>query len=220
MTTRRTDGFIPVGGVAKPHGIRGEFCIKSYADSPSLFSGETTLYLQDGNKPPKPITVRSHREHKGLVLLTCQGVDDRDKADALRGFAVLIREDDLPEPGEGEHYIHDMLGCRVQLENGTDIGVLETFYENAEQDTWVIITDDAKEILLPAVPEFVLDVDLDSEVITIDPPEGLLDLYLNPEPAKKKKVRRRTSKKKPRAPKATPAKESSPSDSASEPGAE
>ncbi len=198
MTTHRQDGFITVGGVAKPHGIRGEFCIKSYADSPLLFKRVASLFLKKGNNPPKSITVKSCREHKGLVLLTCAGVDDRDKAEALRGYEVLIREADLPELDQGEHYIVDMLGCQVQLEDGTVIGVLEQFYENAEQDTWVIMTDDKKEFLLPAVPEFVLDVDLDEEVIVIAPPEGLLDLYLNPEPPKKKKPRRRSNKKKPR----------------------
>jgi len=198
MTTHRSSGFITVGGVAKPHGIRGEFCIKSYADSPLLFGRAPALFLQDGKKPPKQFTVKSWREHKDLVLLKIQGVDDRDQAEALRGFAVLIREDDLPELDGDEHYIVDMLGCRVALEDGTNVGTLEQFYENAEQDTWVIVTDDKKEILLPAVPEFVLDVDLDEELIIIDPPAGLLDIYLNPEPPKKKKPRRRTCKKKPR----------------------
>jgi 16S rRNA processing protein RimM len=202
MTKHPTDGFIEVGGVAKPHGIRGEFCIKSYADSPLLFGSVAALYLHKGNKPPKAYSVKSWREHKGLVMLKCNGVDDRDQADALRGYTVSIREDELPELDGDEHYIRDMLGCRVRLEDGTEVGVLDNFIENPAQDTWIIITDDKKEILLPAVPEFVVDVDLDAEVITIEPPEGLLDLYLNPEEPKKKKPRRRTSKKKSRAPKA------------------
>ncbi|MGL1860940.1 MAG: ribosome maturation factor RimM [Pseudodesulfovibrio sp.] len=202
MTEHRTDGFISVGGVVKPHGIRGEFCIKSYADSPSLFNEVTAIFLQQGNNPPKEITLRSTRMHKSLVLFSCKGVDDRDQAEALRGQTVLVREADLPEPDEGKHYLYQMMGCRVVLKNGTDIGVLDSFFETAEQDTWVIATDDKKEILLPAVPEFVLDIDLDAEVITVDPPEGLIDLYLNPETPKKKKPRRRTNKKK-----AKPAKE-------------
>lgn len=196
MTNHRTDGFILVGGVAKPHGIRGEFCIKSYADSPSLFGRVAALFLQDGKKRPEPFVVKSWREHKGLVLLKCQGVDDRNRAEELRGREVLIHKDDLPELDQGEHYLVDMMGCRVALEDGTDVGVLEAFYETAEQDTWVIMTDDRKEVLLPAVPEFVLDVDLDREIITIAPPEGLLDLYLNPEPPKKKKPRRRPPRRK------------------------
>lgn len=196
MTTRRKDGFIPVGGVAKPHGIRGEFCIKNYADSPLLFDRVSTLFLQDGTKSPKSYVINSWREHKGLVLLKCRGIEDRDQAESLRGQTVLIREDELPELDDGEHYIIDMLGCRVVLRDGSYVGMLEHFYENAEQDVWVIVTDDRKEVLLPAVPEFVLDVDLDNEVVTIDPPAGLLDLYLNPEPPKKKKPRRRPPRKK------------------------
>lgn len=201
MTKRPSNGLIEVGGVAKPHGIRGEFGIKSYADSPLLFGRVAALYLQKGSRPPKRFSVSSWREHKDLVLLKCKGVDDRDQAEALRGHTVYIHEDELPELEGDENYIIDMLGCRVRLEDGTDVGVLEHFYENPGQDTWVIITDDRKEILLPAVPEFVLDVDLDEEVIVIEPPEGLLDLYLNPEPPKKKKPRRKRTAKKTAKPK-------------------
>ncbi|WP_319541795.1 ribosome maturation factor RimM [uncultured Pseudodesulfovibrio sp.] len=199
MTIKQSaKGFIPVGGVVKPHGIRGEFCIKSYADSPTIFGVVDALYLQNGDTPPKPITVDSWREHKGLVLLTAKGVTDRDQADALRGRTVLVREEDLPELGDDEHYLYQMVGCRVVLTDGSEVGVLEGFYETSEQDTWVIVNEAGTEILLPAVPEFVLDIDLDDEVISIDPPEGLLDLYLHPDPPKKKKPRRPPRRKKPK----------------------
>jgi len=181
MPERRPKGFVPLGGVAKPHGIRGEFCIRSYADSPSIFGRVPALYLQEGGRPPRPYTVRSWREHKDFVLLTLDGVTDRDQAEALRGRTVLVREADLPEPQEGEHYLYQMLGCRVVLDDGSEVGVLEEFFETSAQDTWVIVDGQGREILLPAVPEFVLDVDLDGGVIVIDPPEGLLDLYLNPD---------------------------------------
>eukprot|EP00831_Metopus_contortus_P018120 TRINITY_DN17712_c0_g2_i1.p1 TRINITY_DN17712_c0_g2~~TRINITY_DN17712_c0_g2_i1.p1 ORF type:complete len:197 (+),score=47.82 TRINITY_DN17712_c0_g2_i1:3-593(+) len=182
-------GFIPVGGVVKPHGIRGEFSIKSYVDSPSLFGAVETLYLQNGNKPPRPVIVAAWRGHNGLILLTLKGVTDRDQAEALRGQEVLIREEDLPELEDGEHYLYQMIGCLVQLSDRTKVGELKGFYETGEQDTWVIVNDEGTEILLPAVPEFVLDIDLDAGRITIEPPEGLLDLYLKPEPPKTKKRR-------------------------------
>ena len=182
-------GFIPVGAVVKPHGIRGEFSIKSYADSPALFDAGRTLHLGTGRKPLRPVRIRTMREHKGLVLLTVDGVADRDQAELLRGLEVFILEADLPDLEDGEHYLYQMIGCRVRLEDGTDVGELAGFYETGEQDTWVIMTDENVEILLPAVPEFVLDVDLDEELIVIAPPEGLLDLYLNPEPSKKKTPR-------------------------------
>jgi 16S rRNA processing protein RimM len=187
-------GFIPVGGVVKAHGIRGEFGIRSYADSPTLF-GDVPLYLSAPKGRPKPLEVSSWREHKGLVLLTSPRITDRDQAEALRGREILVREADLPEPDEGEHYLYQMIGCRVVLEDGVEVGELKGYYETGEQDTWVIENGAGVEILLPAVPEFVLDIDLDSETIVIEPPEGLLDLYLNPEPPKKKKRRPPRSQK-------------------------
>ena len=188
-------GFILVGGVVKPHGIRGEFCMKCYADSPSIFDAVDTLYMQDGDKTPQPITVQSWREHKGLVLMTIKSVTDRDQAEAMRGRSLLVREADLPELDGDEHYLYQMIGCRVILSDGAEVGVLKGFYETGEQDTWVIVNEAGAEILLPAVPEFVLDIDLDSETIVVEPPEGLFDLYLNPDPPKKKK-RRPPSRKK------------------------
>jgi 16S rRNA processing protein RimM len=187
-------GLILVGDVVRPHGIRGEICIKSHADSPSLFGRVPAIHLREGARQPKPYAVRSWREHKGMVLLTLDGVNDRDMAEALRGREVLVREADLPELDEGEHYLYQLMGCRVVLEDGTVVGVLDQFFETAEQDTWVIVNEAGTEILLPAVPEFVLDVDLDDGVIVIDPPEGLLDLYLNPEPPKAKPARPRHAK--------------------------
>lgn len=187
-------GFVIVGQIVKPHGIRGELCVKSHAQSPELFGQVPSIHLQEGAKPPTAHTVLAWREHKGQVLLTLKGVADRDAAEALRGREVLVREADLPELDEEEHYLYQLMGCRVTLEDGTDIGVLEHFFETAEQDTWVIVNEAGTEILLPAVPEFVLDVDLDAGVIVVAPPEGLLDLYLNPEPPKAKPDRPKRAK--------------------------
>lgn len=199
MTAKHSaKGFVPLGRVVKPHGVRGELCIKSDADSPSIFGQVPALYLQDGDKAPASFKVRSWREHKEFVLIQLQGVDDRDRAEELRGRTVLVRDEDLPELEDGEHYLYEMMGCRVVLEDGTPVGVLEEFFETAEQDTWVIIDDQNREILLPAVPEFVLDVDLDAEVIVIAPPEGLLDIYLSPVKPKKKKYVRPPQVKKPK----------------------
>jgi len=182
-------GFVLVGEIVKPHGIRGEVRVKSHAESPELFGLVPAIHLREAGRTPKARAVLSWREHKGFVLLTLDGVADRDAAEALRGSEVLVREADLPELDGDEHYLYQLMGCRVTLEDGTGVGVLEHFFETAGQDTWVIVNEAGTEILLPAVPEFVLDVDLDSGVIVVAPPEGLLDLYLNPEPPKAKPVR-------------------------------
>jgi len=189
--------FILVGKVVKPHGIRGEFCIKSFADSPFLFDEIKRIFLREGRRRPQPVTVQSWRMHKGMVLMTVNQVADRNRSEELRGAEVLVRAADLPEVEDDEFYLYQVEGFDVVLEDGAPLGVLKGFIEAPGHDVWVIATPDKKEVLLPAVPEFVLDVDMEGETIVVAPPEGLVDLYENPEPEKKKAAPRRTNKKKP-----------------------
>lgn len=188
-TARHDKEFVLVGKVVKPHGIRGEFCIKSFADSPFLFDEIQRIFLREGKRRPQPVTVRSWRTHKNMLLMTVNQVADRNRAEELRGCEVLVRAEDLPEISDEEFYLYQVEGFRVVLEDGRDVGRLTGFIESPGQDVWSITTPQDREVLLPAVPEFILDVDMDGQTIVIEPPEGLLDLYENPDPPKKKKKR-------------------------------
>ncbi|XPV76562.1 MAG: ribosome maturation factor RimM [Desulfovibrio sp.] len=184
-----------VGVIAKPHGIRGELCIDSYADSPLLFEQAPCLYLRSGeNAPLKKTTVESWRRHKGRVLLTLKGVHDRNISETMRGLEILVDKDALPETAEEEFYLHQLIGLEILNEDGSLLGELKDFIETPMQEVWVIITPEGKEILLPVVEEFIVDVDIESEQVTVAPPEGLIDIYLE-EPKKKKKKRRHPSRR-------------------------
>lgn len=183
----KSSGLVAVGRVTKPHGIRGEFCVESHADSPLLFAPGKTVFLAlpapagKGGAPqrPKPYEVATLREHTGRLLLTLKGLADRTFAETLRGAEVLVAEADLPEPDEGEVYLHRLLGSRVLLADDTLVGEFESILDTPGNDTWVIRAPSGREVLLPAVPEFVLSLDADAGEIRIDPPEGLLELYLS-----------------------------------------
>lgn len=189
-------GLVAVGTVIKPHGIRGELCVESHADSPLLFAAGRTLLLAAASKGgwgrPRPYAVSACREHQGRLLLTLKGVADRDAAEALRGLEILVPAAELPEPDEGEVYLHELIGARAELADGTPVGTFEGILGGrdggggtlAEYDTWIIATPEGREILLPAVPEFLLELDPGQGLIRIDPPPGLLELYLAPEPEK------------------------------------
>ena len=140
--------LVEIGTLARPHGIRGEIRVNYYADSLEL-------------------------------LIRFVEAPDRTAAEFLRGQTLLIPESALPELDEDEVYLHDMLGLSVVLDaTGQKLGVLDHVLFHGEQEIWAILTPEGKEILLPAVPEFVADIDLDTEVIRITPPEGLLELYM------------------------------------------
>jgi 16S rRNA processing protein RimM len=182
-------GMVAVAHVAKPHGIRGELCMDIHAGSPLLFAPGRTLFLAapsprgGGLGRPRPFEIAASRQHTGRMLVTLKGVPDRTAADLLRGAEVLIAEADLPEPDEGEEYLFRLLGSRVFLPDsdaaaGALVGVFEAILDTPGQITWVIRGKGGEEILFPAVPEFILGLDAGRKEIVIDPPPGLLELYL------------------------------------------
>ena len=169
--------LVEIGTLARPHGIRGEIRVNYYADSLELLRGDV-VYLQAGNKPPRKMEIDTVRMHQGTPLIRFVEAPDRTAAEFLRGQTLLIPESALPELDEDEVYLHDMLGLSVVLDaTGQKLGVLDHVLFHGEQELWSILTPGGKEILLPAVPEFVADIDLDTEIIRITPPEGLLERH-------------------------------------------
>lgn len=183
-------GLVAVARVAKAHGIRGELGVEIHADSPLLFAPGATIYLAKplgpgrGDARPRPCVVVNAREHNGRLVLALEGVADRNAAEALRGAELFVSEADLPPPDEGEEYLHKLLGARVLLAGGAQVGVFEAILDTPAQLTFVIRSPEGAEILFPAVPEFILGLDAEAGEIVIDPPPGLLELYLNAPPDK------------------------------------
>lgn len=169
--------LITAGKIIKPHGIRGEVSVESYVDSPSLFCGE--VFLQTGKKKPKVYTSTGQRTHQNRTLVLFKEVSDRNTAEELRGSIILIPKSQLSEPDPGEVYFHDLIGLEVlEADSFENIGIITDISLNSGQEIWFIESPDGKEILFPAVAEFVEEIDLDAGKCVIRPPEGLLDIYL------------------------------------------
>lgn len=167
---------IVLGRLTRPHSIRGEIRVDYYADSPQLL--DKPLLLRAGAGPARPVKVASWRAWRDQLIIRLEGVDDRGAAEMLRGRELLIDAAHLPEAAPDEPYLHDILGLPVLLAaTGEAVGVLEDVLFPAGQEVWTIRAADGHEILLPAVPEFVDDIDPEGGRILITPPEGLLDLY-------------------------------------------
>ncbi|WP_167941986.1 ribosome maturation factor RimM [Desulfobaculum xiamenense] len=192
--------LVLVGEVTKPHGLRGEVCVRLYADSPSFFDLVDVVHLRPaaeapapdpvpagrGRRPARPqpprmrrVRIVSWREHKGMVLLVFEGAQDRSAAEALRGSEILVRETELPDLSDDEVYIHQIEGLAVRLEGGEPLGVVREVLTPAGQEIWAIETPDGREVLFPVAEQFVLAVDLEAGFVEIAPPPGLLDLYLS-----------------------------------------
>ena len=183
MSDIRKD-FVSIGEVAKPHGIRGEVRVHSHADSPSLFDDLDEVFLAGGRGRPRRYGILSFRPHQGVILLTLDGVEDRNAAEELRGSEVLIPKEALPEPGEDELYMHEVMGMQVRLADGTVLGAVEDFDIRGDSEVWTVKGPGGEEILLPVADQFVIEVDAEAGYAVVEPPPGLLELYT--EPGKKK----------------------------------
>lgn len=145
---------------------------------------EGTLFLRPRTGGAiRPFSLLRRRVHHGTLLLSFAGVATRSEAELLRSHTVFVSRQEAPALEEGEYFLHDFPGLAVFMldESGaeTELGVLEEVSVPAGQILWTIRTPDGKEILFPAVDDFVLSIDLDEKRARIAPPPGLLDIYLS-----------------------------------------
>jgi len=164
---------VSIGYVIRAHGLRGALRLRCESGDAKQTAGSLltakTLYLDE-----VAYAVTRARADKDEVLVELEGVADRDAADALRGKAVSVDRDTLPEPDEDELYLADLVGCAVVAPDGSTIGAVKGSYDSGAQD--VLIVDTSRgEKLLPFVEPMLVEVDLDARRIVYDAPPGLID---------------------------------------------
>jgi len=165
-----------VGRIGRAHGIKGEATVEVRTDDPELRFAPGAVLLTD---PPErgPLTVRSGRVQGGRLVLSFEGVPDRNAIEKLRNTMLVAEVDpeELPEDPD-EYYDHQLEGLTVRSVDGVELGVVEEMVHGPAQDLFVIRRPDGGELLLPFIAEFVPEVDLEGGVVLVDPPEGLLAL--------------------------------------------
>lgn len=157
--------FLDCGQIVNTHGIHGEVRIVPWADSPEFLRGFSTLYT-DGT----PIRVTSSRVHKGSVIAKLDGVDTVEQAMILKGKTVQIRRTDAKLP-EGSFFLADIIGLPVVDESGQKLGVLREVLSPSVQQVYVV--DGEREIMIPAVPEFILETNIAGGYIKVRLIEGM-----------------------------------------------
>lgn len=168
-------GYIAVGRVVAPHGIRGEVKVEPLTDFPERFKKGAKVFLGQAVESGEvvPTEIAAARPHQGRWLVLFANVKDRDAAEALRDQYVLIPEADAMPLGEHENYAHDLIGLEVVTNDGTALGRLVEILFTPANDVY-ILRGPQGETLIPATREVVLSVDLASKRMIVALPEGLL----------------------------------------------
>ena len=157
--------FLDCGQIVNTHSVRGEVRIVPWADSPDFLCQFSTLYL-DG----APRRVLSSRVHKGSVIAKLEGVDTVEAAMLLRDKTVQIRRADARLP-EGAFFLADIIGLNVVDEQGRALGTLKEVLSPSVQQVYVV--EGEREILIPAVPEFILETNIAGGYLKVRLIEGM-----------------------------------------------
>jgi len=157
--------FLDCGQIVNTHGIRGEVRIVPWADSPEFLCQFPIFYL-DG----RPMNVASTRVHKGSVITHLQGVDTVEAAMVLKGKTVQIRRADAKLP-KGAFFLADIIGLDVVDEDGRKLGTLKEILSPSVQQVYVVQGE--REIMIPAVPEFILETNIQAGYIKVRLIEGM-----------------------------------------------
>ena len=158
--------FIEAGRIINTHGVAGEVKIEVWLDSPQFFKSFKTLYLKSG----EALKVLSAKTHKGFVIAKIEGIEDINAAMRLKGKDVSIRRSDAALP-RGAFFLQDIIGAKVVTEEGEEVGILKDIMETPASNIYVVKGE--TEHLIPAVPEFILNTNVDEGIITVHLIEGM-----------------------------------------------
>ena len=166
-STSRHPQTAVVGVVVGPWGNRGEVRVQPHTDNPRRFARGDSL-MASGRR----LRVVERRSHRGMAILKLQGIDTRDGAEELAGVELEVPVNEVPPLPEGSYYHFQILDMEVWTSSGELLGVVEDILITGSNDVYVVRRGDG-EILVPAIEDVVLEVDVEGGRLTVDLPDGL-----------------------------------------------
>ena len=161
--------FLEVGKITNTHGIMGEVRVEPWADSPDFLCKFKTLYV---GKPQWPMQVERARVHKHMAILKFEGITDMNGALAMKNQVLYIARKDANLP-QGHFFLADLMGLEVrEADTGTVLGSIADVLTPPANNVYVV-KGGARELLIPAVPDFVLETNVDEGYMTVRLIEGM-----------------------------------------------
>ncbi|MDF2814159.1 MAG: rRNA processing protein RimM [Paenibacillus sp.] len=171
MTTK----WFNVGKVANTHGIRGELKIVPLTDFPEdRFAIGSQLTLTDtSGRDNISVEVESARAHKNTYILKLKSFEHINDVEKYKGWMLKINEEQLSDLDEDEYYYHEIVGCQVVSDEGEQLGTVSEILAPGANHVWVVNRPTGKQLLIPVIDDVVLDVNVESKLITVHLMEGL-----------------------------------------------
>lgn len=174
MPERDADELVLVASHVRVHGVRGEISARPLAGDPGRFFPGLSLVWRRPGHEDRILTVRSVRGGADKVLLGCVEIADCTAAQTYNGGELWAAAATSPELEEGVYYHHQLLGMTVTDASGAELGRLTAVFTTGAHDNYEVTRADGVSFLVPAVPEFVTQVDVAGRRMVIEPIPGLI----------------------------------------------
>lgn len=165
--------LLQVGAISSTHGIRGEVKVFPTTDDVKRFKKLKEVILDTG-KEHIPLEIEGVKFFKQFAILKFKGIDNINDIEKYKGKSLLVTRENAVRLGKDEYFIADMIGMKVVKEDGEEFGVLEDVLQTGANDVYEIQTEEHGLVLLPAIKECVLNVDMNERIITIHLMDGLI----------------------------------------------
>lgn len=169
------ENTLRVGVISSTHGVRGEVKVFPTTDDVNRFKKLKEVILDTG-KEQKTLEIEQVKFFKNMVILKFKGYDNINDIEIYKGNDLLVTRDNAISLAPNENFIVDLIGLSVVTDEGEPFGTLTDVLVTGANDVYVVETPEGREVLFPAIPSCVLDVDLEKAVVTVHILDGLLDL--------------------------------------------
>ena len=169
------ENLLRVGVITSTHGVRGEVKVFPTTDDMNRFKKLKTVILDTG-KEHKTLNIESVKFFKNMVILKFKGFDNINDVEMWRQKDLLITRDQAVKLSPDENFIVDLIGLTVMTDEGEKLGVMKDVLQTGANDVYIVKMADGKDVLLPAIKDCILNVDLEKGEMLVHVLDGLLDL--------------------------------------------
>ena len=162
------DGHVVVGQITGSWGLRGDVKVQPQSDFSGRFSEGSVLYV-NGTRD----SIDASRVYRGGYVIRLSGVTDRTTADSMQGSLLTVQEDEIPTLPEDTFYHFQLIDMKVFSDEGEQLGAIVEILDTSANDVYVVRGDEGPDLLIPAIRETVLNVDVEAGRMTVHLAPGL-----------------------------------------------
>ena len=169
------EDLLQVGIITSTHGVRGEVKVYPTTDDPRRFRRLKEVVLDTGREKLN-LEIEVVKFFKQFVILKFKGLDNINDIEKYRQKSLYVTRKNAVRLQRDEYFIADLIGLKVQDEDGTELGTVKDVIETGANDVYEVEMADGRSLLLPAIKQCILNVDVENGMMQVHVLEGLLDL--------------------------------------------